>query len=255
MRGGEVVYSIGKLAELSRVSLRTLRYYDEIGLLPPAERNAKGHRFYSNEDVSKLHYILTLRNVGLPLESIQTAMNDKQLNSKILLEMRLKMIQTEQQKLMKMENSIKSLLALVENGQDMNWESIFESFYTYPKSEDILKKLWDKHFSTEEQSLLKKLPSMGEGSKLAKEATALVKDVRVNVKECPTSQIGQQLAKRWITLVQEMYKGNVELANKVWNLNKENEVTGFFQFEDDLVIFIDQAIQHYYESNGGGMDV
>ena len=249
------MYSIGKLAELSRVSVRTLRYYDEIGLLPPAERNAKGHRFYSNEDVSKLHYILTLRNLGLQLDSIQNAMHDKQLNSKSLLEMRLKMIQREQKKLMKMENSIKSLLALTEIEQNMNWESIFETFYTFPKSEDILKKLWDKHFSDDEQNLLKVLPTLGEDSELAKAATALFKDVRANVKECPTSQIAQQLAKRWIALVQEMYKGNVELANKVWNLNKENEITGFFQFEDDLVIFIDQAIQHYYKSNGGGMDI
>lgn len=249
------MYSIGKLAELSKVSVRTLRYYDEIGLLPPAERNAKGHRFYSNEDLSKLHYILTLRNVGLPLESIQKAIHDKQMNSKSLLEMRLKMIQTEQEKLRKMENSINSLLVLTEIEQNLSWESIFETFYTYPKSEDILKKMRDKYFSDEEQHLLKMLPTLGEDSELAKSVTALIKDVRANVEKYPTSQIAQQLAKRWIVLVQEMYKGNIELAKKVWNLNKENEVTGFFQFEDDLVIFIDQAIQHFYESNSGSTEI
>lgn len=244
------MYSIGKLAELSNISVRTLRYYDEIGLLPPAERTAHGHRFYSEEDVSKLHYILTLRNLGLPLDTIQEAIDGKQLNSRNLLEMRLKLIKEEQEKLIRMESSINSLLALTEIEGRTDWKSIFGTFYTAPNNEEVLKKIWNQHFSAEEQALLKHFPRLGDDSELAATALALFKDVRAHIKESPASEIAQQLAKRWISLVDVMYKGNLELANKVWNLNKRQEVTGFLFFQDDLINFIEKAIQHYNDTNG-----
>ncbi|MDW0116527.1 MerR family transcriptional regulator [Sporosarcina thermotolerans] len=246
----KTLYSIGKLAELSNISVRTLRYYDEIGLLLPTKRTVHGHRFYSEEDVSKLHYILTLRNIGLPLETIQDAMNDKQLNSKDLLEMRLKIIQEEQEQLKRMESSIKSLLYLAEFEGTTDWKSIFETFYSSPNNKKALKKIWNQYFSEEEQALLKQFPSLGADGELASEATALFREVKANVSESPTSEIAQQLAKRWISLVHVMYKGNLELANKVWHLSKQQEVTGFLYFHDDLVTFIEQAIQYYNETNG-----
>lgn len=64
------MYTIGKLAEISQVSVRTLRYYDEIGLLLPSEKNAAGHRFYSNDKVAKLQHILMLRDLGFSLSTI-----------------------------------------------------------------------------------------------------------------------------------------------------------------------------------------
>lgn len=253
--GVEVMYSIGKLAELSNVTVRTLRYYDEIGLLPPADRTAHGHRFYSEEDVSKLHYILTLRNLGLPLETIQGAMDDKHLNSKDLLEMRLKVIQEEQEKLKRMEDSINSLLALVEIGGTTDWKSIFKTFYTAPNNEEVLKKIWNQHFSKEEQVLLKQFPNLGDDSELAATAMTLFRDVRAHVNESPTSEIAQQLAKRWISLVHIMYKGNLELANKVWELNKKQEATVFLYFQNDIVTFIEQSIEHFNETNGTGSTI
>jgi predicted transcriptional regulator len=57
--GGETVgYSVGELARLAGVSVRTLHHYDHIGLLVPSERTAAGYRQYSAADVARLHRIL-----------------------------------------------------------------------------------------------------------------------------------------------------------------------------------------------------
>src|SRR5262249_26817744 len=62
---------IGEFSSLSRVSVKTLRYYDEIGLLKPASVDApSGYRHYSAAQLPRLHRILALKDLGLPLERI-----------------------------------------------------------------------------------------------------------------------------------------------------------------------------------------
>jgi DNA-binding transcriptional MerR regulator len=68
------VYRIGTVARLAQVSVRTLRYYDEIGLLQAARVDpATGYRWYTPEQVGRLHRILALRDLGLSLDQVRAA--------------------------------------------------------------------------------------------------------------------------------------------------------------------------------------
>ncbi len=64
-------YTIQELAQLSGVSTRTLRYYDEIGLLKPARTNEAGYRFYGQAQVDLLQQILFYRALDMKLATIQ----------------------------------------------------------------------------------------------------------------------------------------------------------------------------------------
>lgn len=64
-------YTIQKLADLSGVSTRTLRYYDQIGLLAPARRLESGYRVYGDKEVDALQQILFYRELGLELSEIK----------------------------------------------------------------------------------------------------------------------------------------------------------------------------------------
>ncbi len=64
-------YTIQKLGKLASVSPRTLRYYDEIGILKPARINSSGYRIYGKQEVSRLQQILFYRELGVSLESIK----------------------------------------------------------------------------------------------------------------------------------------------------------------------------------------
>jgi MerR family transcriptional regulator, thiopeptide resistance regulator len=65
------LWSIGELAKASGVTVRALRHYDEIGVLPVRERTGSGHRRYTGEDLRRLYRIRALRTLGLPLEQIR----------------------------------------------------------------------------------------------------------------------------------------------------------------------------------------
>ncbi|MEI8594129.1 Zn(2+)-responsive transcriptional regulator [Photobacterium sp. Hal280] len=64
-------YLIGQLAKLCEVSSDTLRFYEKNGLLIPGERSESGYRLYSDDDVSRIRFILRAKAIGLSLEEIR----------------------------------------------------------------------------------------------------------------------------------------------------------------------------------------
>lgn len=67
-------YTIKKLAHLTGVSNRTLRYYDQINLLKPKRINSAGYRIYGEAEIDRLQQILFFKGFGLPLDKIRTIM-------------------------------------------------------------------------------------------------------------------------------------------------------------------------------------
>ncbi|MCL1998623.1 MAG: MerR family transcriptional regulator [Turicibacter sp.] len=64
-------YTINKLAKMAGISTRTLRYYDEYGLLKPARARFNGYRIYGQREVDRLQHILFYRELGVPLGEIR----------------------------------------------------------------------------------------------------------------------------------------------------------------------------------------
>jgi MerR family transcriptional regulator, thiopeptide resistance regulator len=69
-------YTVGAVAELAGVSVRTLHHYDEIGLLEPSERSASGYRLYSPADLRRLQRILFYRELDFDLAVIADILGD-----------------------------------------------------------------------------------------------------------------------------------------------------------------------------------
>lgn len=71
------MFKIGDFSRLSRVSVKALRYYDEIGLLKPVSVDRfTGYRYYSADQLPRLNRIIVLRNLGLSLEEVSRMLDD-----------------------------------------------------------------------------------------------------------------------------------------------------------------------------------
>ncbi|MGW5350649.1 MerR family transcriptional regulator [Streptomyces sp. NPDC004031] len=68
-------WKVGRLAEASGLTVRTLHHWDEIGLLSPSSRSAGGHREYTEDDLGRLYLVLALRSLGLGLETIAVCLD------------------------------------------------------------------------------------------------------------------------------------------------------------------------------------
>ena len=96
------MFKIGEFSRLSRISVRMLRHYDQIGLLTPSETDPfTGYRYYSAEQLPRLNRIIALRDLGFSLEQV-AGMLDQDLSTEQLLGM-LKLKRAEVEEQMKQE--------------------------------------------------------------------------------------------------------------------------------------------------------
>ncbi|MCA9517968.1 MAG: MerR family transcriptional regulator [Myxococcales bacterium] len=72
----EATHTVGDVARIARVSVRTLHHYEAIGLLTPSARTDAGYRLYGAAELARLQEILVLRALGLPLEAIRATLDD-----------------------------------------------------------------------------------------------------------------------------------------------------------------------------------
>lgn len=73
-------YTIQKVAKLSGISTRTLRYYDQIDLLNPARLNPAGYRIYGTEEIDRLQQILFYKKLGIKLDEIKMILDAPDFN-------------------------------------------------------------------------------------------------------------------------------------------------------------------------------
>ncbi|WP_123043834.1 MerR family transcriptional regulator [Cohnella candidum] len=73
-------WKVGELAKLAGLTIRTLRYYDQIGLFSPSGHSVAGYRLYGESDLSRLQQILSLKELGLSLEEIKSVLAGDQLS-------------------------------------------------------------------------------------------------------------------------------------------------------------------------------
>lgn len=121
-------YTVQKLGLLAGVSTRTLRYYDEIGILKPARINSSGYRIYGQQEVNQLQQILFYRELGVGLEEIKTLLTSPAFDANLALrEHRVKLLEKREQ-LNTLIANIDLTLSQREGSQPMSDEQRFEGF-------------------------------------------------------------------------------------------------------------------------------
>lgn len=121
-------YTVQKLGNLAGISSRTLRYYDEIGILKPARINSSGYRIYGEAEVNRLQQILFYRELGVSLDSIKDIVVEPSFDAaKALREHREKLLKKRMQLDLLIANVDKSI-ALTEGRIEMSDKEKFEGF-------------------------------------------------------------------------------------------------------------------------------
>lgn len=121
-------YTIQKLGRMAGVSTRTLRYYDELGLLKPARINSSGYRIYGQSEVDRLQQILFYRELGVSLESIGEIMTAPSFNSENALREHRQKLLEKRERLDALIANVDKTLALSEGRIAMTDKEKFEGF-------------------------------------------------------------------------------------------------------------------------------
>lgn len=114
-----MAWSIAEVARMSGVTSRTLRHYDEIGLLPPAGMGSNGHRYYEEAGLLRLQRILLMRELGLGLREIRRVL-DERTDPVSALREHHRRLREERDRLDTLVRTVERTITELEEGKDDN---------------------------------------------------------------------------------------------------------------------------------------
>lgn len=134
----EKLYSTGEFAKIAGVTLRTIRYYDKIGLLKPTKILENGYRKYCNNDLITLQKILSLKELGFSLEEIYPLIQDNDKDSfKKSIVLQTNLINQKIQKLTALKESLKATEKILTKNE-IAWDKIIELIKLSSIKEEII---------------------------------------------------------------------------------------------------------------------
>ncbi len=207
-------YTVQKLASLAGVSARTLRYYDEIGILEPARINSSGYRIYGEKEVDMLQQILFYREMGLSLEEIREIVTGPGFDmAEALAEHRSKLLKKREQ-LDTLISNVEKTIASMKGEIKMADKEKFEGFKKkmIDENEDKYGKEIRDSFGDEAVNK-SNAKLMGMSEEKYAETARLADDIMATLKEAmktgdPAGELAQKAAglhKKWLMAYWDSY--------------------------------------------------
>ena len=140
--GGGMDWSIQEIARIAGTTSRTLRHYDDIGLLKPSRTGHNGYRYYNQAALVQLQRILLLRGLGLGLPVISQVLDDEADAAKALTG-HLEWLKQEQDRLARQIASVTQTIEAVKGGGEIMAEDMFNGF-DHTQYKDEVEERWGK---------------------------------------------------------------------------------------------------------------
>jgi len=123
-----MAYTVKKLSELSGVTIRTLHFYEEIGLLKPAYHGSNGYRYYEEKELLQLQQILFFKELGFSLKQIQKVLRRDDFDQLSALYSHRKSLNQEWEKIGLLLKTIDKTIKHLKGKKKMKDKEIFDGF-------------------------------------------------------------------------------------------------------------------------------
>jgi DNA-binding transcriptional MerR regulator len=249
-----MAYSVKELANLAGISIRTLHYYDEIGLLPPSNVKNNGYRQYDTRSVIRLQQILFYKELGLSLKKIKAMLDRPDFDTLAALEGHQRDLEQKAGHMLELLDTIDNTIKHLKGEHTMSDADLFKGFDEAQQEEyekEVVarwgvdnpaykqsKQRWGSYSDERKGEILGEMQAITLG---------LVRLIGKNPADPAVQELVEQ-QHRWV--------------NYFWDCNVEQfEVLGlgyatdpkfsamYQGYHPDLPEFLYKAIQHYVKSN------
>ena len=242
--------TVGNVAALTGVSVRTLHHYDHIGLVVPSVRSPAGYRGYTDADVERLHLVLVYREAGLPLDEIRVLLDDPEVDELTRLRRQHALLTERAEGLQRTIKAVEELMNAHRAGIQLTAEEQVEIFGTTSFGEEYAVEAEQRWGDTEawkqSQRRVAQLTKQ-DWIDIKAEGDALLQDLATAKRAgvLPGSPAADELAARHRAAIErfyecggEMHRGLVEmyLADARFTAYYDDVEPGLAQFVHDVVI-------------------
>ncbi len=237
-------WKTGELSELTGLTLRTLRYYDQIGLFSPSARTGSGHRLYSAEDLSRLQRILSLKSIGLSLEEIRDMLEGGNGEAARVLELQIGRLRSELEARQRLLSELEEALRAAQARRTMSAQELTVLL-------GAMKADREKYFTRRQIETLQADYANGDADAERAQAerfARIVEELRAESDKgaSPRSEKASRLAREWNDIVSSYARGDAEMranAGRFHAANPDSELS--FGLDARLYRYIMDALSDF----------
>lgn len=151
MQNQEPVFTISEFGRRARITVRTLRFYEELELLVPTQKNNAGHRLYGLTELAKLQQIQSLKFLGYTLQEIKNFIgNSKDVSTQLAksLPLQQKLLIEKRNELNRAIEAVERVQLIMKEGDSINWKVLSSLLFQIEHEQDQLE--WVKEYISED---------------------------------------------------------------------------------------------------------
>lgn len=249
-------YTVNKLAKLSGISARTLRFYDEIGLLKPAKVNESGYRIYGQKEVDFLQQILFYRELGISLEEIKVIVKDPDFDVLKALQGHYERLLKEKDRLNKLISNVEKTIKNAKGEIDMSDNEKFEGFKQKMIDENEQKygkEAREKYGNEAVEKSNQKIKNMTKQQSDEIEALgnevieALLEAYETGDPQGEKAIHAAELHKKWLTFFWDQYSKEAHAAIAQMYVDDPRFTQYYDKYKPGLTLFLKDAILNFTE--------
>jgi MerR family transcriptional regulator, thiopeptide resistance regulator len=244
-------YTVKQLAELAKVSRRTLHYYDQIGLLKPEQVGDNGYRHYGEQSLYRLQQILFFRELGFSLDETGEILDRRDFDL-------LRALENHRTGLLEKRNRMDALIGTLERTiASLKGEFVMDDKELFEGFDDPQEKTWSQEaverWGDEARSSVRKWNAYGRQKQAAirAEGDAIYQDLAAQIGEHPKSPAVQQIIHRWHDHLGYFYEPSNERMLGLADMYVDDPRfrATFDLIHPDLAPFLRLAIRAYVEKS------
>ena len=225
---------VGTLAKKTGLTVRTLHYYEEIGILMPAQRSEKGYRLYGLEEIERLQKILSLQHLGFPLDEIRKLLDQTGYSLGEVLDLHIARLQEQIKTQHELLSQLQSISQHLQLEQDVSIDELIQTIR--------VTKMYEKYYSEEQLETLKqRREALGEEGmqKGQQDWTDLNNAFRIEMEKGtdPADEKVQALVAKMDELIQAFTGGDPGIAKSLGNMYKNEDPEKVSQGAMDRALF------------------
>ncbi len=248
-----MAYTVKKLAEIAGVSVRTLHYYDEIGLLKPEFRNNSGYRYYGNKAVIRLQQIMFFRELGFSLEEIGKIFSKPDFDFIEALQSHRILLTRKAERINQLLNTVEKTIRELKGETKMQIKEFYEGFSDQQIEqyrEEVRQRWGEKVLQESEERAVNK--GKEKFAELQAEGGKIFKDISNNIPKGFESPEVQELVAKWRLWLENFHQYSDEaILGLGRGYSEDARFARFFKgIHEDLPEFLTQAIEYYCAHKG-----
>lgn len=242
-------YTVQQLATLASISVRTLHYYDEIGLLTPSSIAKNGYRHYEDKELVRLQQILFFRELDFPLEEIKRMLNRPDFHVIEALRDQKQLMLLKRKRLDGLIRSIEKTIMTMQTSTPLQDEELYDAF----KDEDVkqyqdeVRQRWGDTDAYKQSLARVRKMTKQEMEKLKADGKAFTKTLADAMDKAPTDPTVQALIAEHYKGIQFFYECPLTMYRNLGQMYVDDpRFTAYYDtFRPGLAIFVRDAITHY----------